>query len=92
MALQLPYTSPDGVEHPAAYGRVSTVQIIRSPRANSRVRYWIDVYASAATSQAERREIGTVTAEYSQPGIGVTLAEIYAHAKTLPEFQGAADV
>lgn len=92
MALQLPYTSPAGTDYPTAYGRVSVVQIIRVPRSGMSVRYWIDLYADQAKSQAERASIGTVMGQWEQAGIQVTTAEVYAHAKTLPEFAGAADV
>lgn len=92
MALQLTYTSPDGVTHPAAYARVTTIIVTRHPAQAPTVRYWLDIHATRQARNDARREVGTVEGEYESDNVSVTIAEIYAAAKALPVFQAAADV
>lgn len=93
MALLTPYTDAHGVDHPEAYGRINYYSASRELGQPAFVHYVIEVYASNAARRAGKRPLATVAGRMDYDDQGpVRLSDIYAHAHTLPEFAGAADV
>lgn len=93
MALQIPYTDAHGTTHASAYGRINWYACRREIGQPALVDYVIEMYVSNAARLAQREPLTTLTGRMAVDDTGpVRLADLYAHAHTLPEFQGAADV
>ncbi len=93
MALQIQYEDAHGVVHSQAYARVNTYRVRREVGHPVQVEYLAEVYAENAARVNRKLPVGYVEGamEYADTG-PLRLSDIYAHAKTLPEFAGALDV
>lgn len=94
MALQIEYTDAHGVTHPAAYGRINAVILRREINQPAAADYVVEIFASADTRGAACKPLAAVGGTMPIPDDDGTLglAQLYAHAHTLPEFADAQDV
>lgn len=93
MALEFEYTDVHGVDHLNAYGRINYYAIKRELSQQAQINYVIEVFASNNARRNRRCPLAYIEGqmEYDDQG-PIRLADIYTHAKTLPEFINAIDI